>query len=319
MASKYKVVLLNQLNNNMDRAQVIKNLATLFKSTESKIEKILSKPETTIKKDINKDIAEKFYVAIRKAGATCSLVEIETDNNFELPDIHTDIPEVKSPSRTAEYKDPTLQEIPPQQSEKNSQLGLEEKEPDKPQEKQSEIKPENFTNINEDRYCPECGTIKATADSACVHCGYDPISIQLTEKKARIKKIVSIALVFIVIILGTGIPAFNYFSQQMKLEKGLSLAFETRNHITEFIEKTGFWPNQNIDAELAETIGNDVIESIVIGNNAIITVTIRASITGSQKQTLIFTPKTMKGKIVWNCLNGTLENRLRPDTCKPVE
>jgi len=322
MANRYKVILLNQLTDNMDRAQVIKNLASLFKSTEEKIEQILSKPETTIKKDVNKETAEKFYTAIRKAGATCSLVELGADDNFELPEINSEIPKATAPTTAVEHKDPTLQEIPPLESNENSQLSLEEKKLDETQTKQentSNIENDNFTKISEDRYCPECGTIRATEDSVCVHCGYDPVSIKLAEKKALIKKIASITLILTIIIAGAGIPAFNYYSQKMKVEKGLLLAFETRNKITEFIEKTNFWPNQNIDVNLPKTISNDVIESIVLGNKSTMTVTVRASITGNQKQTLIFSPKKIKNQIVWNCLKGTLENSLRPDACKLTE
>jgi hypothetical protein len=316
--TRYKVVLLNQLSDNMDRGQIIKNLAALFKSTEAKIEQILSKPETTIKKEANKATADKFHTAISKAGAACKLVEIKSDMDFELPEIQSDIPKANTTADITEHQDPTRQEIPSLESEQSSQLSLEEKKLDESQTKQEDSDITN-ASISEDRLCPVCGTIKASADSACVHCGYNPISAKADEKKALIKKIAGISLAIIVVCAGIGIPAFNYFSHKMKVEEGFLLAFDTRNKIETFASETGFWPNQNIDANLPKSISNDVIESITIGDKSVMTVTVRASITGSQEQTLIFAPKLLKGQIVWNCLKGTLENSLRPELCKRAE
>jgi hypothetical protein len=113
------------------------------------------------------------------------------------------------------------------------------------------------------------------------------------------------------------LPYYNVHVSNNKIENGLELAFDTRNKVTTFILETNFWPNQNIDANLDKNISNEIIESIVLGENAVITVTLRAEpLNEDSTKTIIFSPNVLKGKLVWNCQKGTLKNELRPEICK---
>jgi len=113
------------------------------------------------------------------------------------------------------------------------------------------------------------------------------------------------------------LPFYNSYATKSRIENGLGLAFDTRNTITAFILETNFWPNQNIDANLPKNISNDVIESIVLGENGMFTVTLRAEALKSETaQTLIFKPGQLKNKLRWNCTQGTLDNEFRPDICR---
>ena len=94
------------------------------------------------------------------------------------------------------------------------------------------------------------------------------------------------------------------------------LAYDTRNTVTDFILKTNFWPNQNIDAGLDKQISNQTLKSVTVGENATITVVFRAEALDDEEQTLIFSPHTLKGRIVWNCLKGTLKEEFRPELCR---
>lgn len=135
------------------------------------------------------------------------------------------------------------------------------------------------------------------------------------EKKSTIIKVI----LLIIVLTGAGLlalPYYQQFNQRQQIKNDLNLAFETRNQVTAFIESTRFWPNQNIDAGLDKIISNTSIKSILIGDNAVITVTLRSSATGDDEQTLIFTPNILKGKIVWNCLKGNLQQNLRPEICR---
>jgi len=113
---------------------------------------------------------------------------------------------------------------------------------------------------------------------------------------------------------------YQQYSKEQQVIDDLQLAFDTRNAITEFIGRTNFWPNQNIDAELPKQLSNRSIASIIVSENATMTVTFKTQATNSQTsdtvQTLIFTARTLKGRIVWNCLGGSLEKKYRPDICK---
>ena len=235
----------------------------------------------------------------------------QSEEDFVLPEISQDIPKVEETAAAAQHRDPTFQEIPSLESELNTQLSLEEKKLSEAQKKK-----EAAANVSADRLCPVCGTIRATGESECIHCGYDPVKAESNEKKAKLSKLATIAIITIVVLAGISIPGYLYFSKQMQIENGLLLAMETKNKVTAFVERTGFWPNQNIDADLPKIISNDVIESIVIGDKSVMTVTLRPEIVGAQNQTIIFKPNKLKGQIVWNCTAGTLESSYRPEVCR---
>ena len=186
---------------------------------------------------------------------------------------------------------------------------------------------ENHQNLNalgdisEKSFCTECGTIKDST-AACLNCGFDP-QTDKTKNKEKFKKILKYSgitlglIAAIIITYQFALPFYKIYANKQKIEQGLGLAFDTRDKITVLILKTNFWPNQNIDANLPKQISNDIIESLVVGENALITVTLRAeALKLDSSKTIIFKPALLKGKLVWNCTKGTLKNEFRPDNCK---
>ena len=187
-------------------------------------------------------------------------------------------------------------------------------------DEQKAIKEMNDRNdISEKLFCIECGSIKESS-GACENCGFDP---QPSKTKGGFKKQLKYVSITVGIILITiiayqlAIPFYNKYAHKQKIDLGMELAYETRNTITNLILETNFWPNQNIDANLPKHISNEVIESLIVGENALITVTIRAeALKLDSSQTIIFKPAASKGKLIWNCTKGTLKNEFRPDVCK---
>jgi len=178
---------------------------------------------------------------------------------------------------------------------------------------------EKKSDISEKLFCLECGSIKESS-GACENCGFDP---QSSETKAGLKKPLKYASISVGIILITiiayqlALPFYNKYVHKQKINHGMELAFTTRDAITNLILETNFWPNQNIDANLPKHISNEVIESLVVGENALITVTLRAAaLKLDSSQTIIFKPAASKGKLIWNCTAGTLKDEFRPDICK---
>ena len=172
--------------------------------------------------------------------------------------------------------------------------------------------------------CPECGTEKDSYADVCLHCGFDQLNPNVKDK-SKLKnfiKYISIILILITTIIIAypyALPFYNTYAGKYRVANGLELAFDTRNKITSFILETNFWPNQNIDANLPKDISNKVIESIIVGENAVTTVTLRAeAVNADSNKTIIFKPTLLNGKLVWNCLKGSLENEFRPDNCKNI-
>jgi len=284
-------------------------LAALFRIPTEKARHILRQSSFVIKKDTDKKTAEKFHQAISALGIQCRIEENEA--------AETELPTIEEITPSADIKpltDITQPEIPPL-DEKSPHLSLQAGPVEKTGEGQAEERV--IDDIRAENFCPECGTIRAAADSVCVHCGYNPVVVS----KSRYKSVLMV-LFILALLAAAAYPFYQNYARRAQIIDDLNLAFEIRNQITEFINRTHFWPNQNIDAGLDKQIGNASIRSIIVGENARLTVTVRGEVIAtalgqeSTDKTLIFVPKTLKGQVVWNCLKGTLQDELRPEICR---
>ncbi|MCW9047662.1 MAG: pilin [Gammaproteobacteria bacterium] len=285
---------------------VTTQLSKLFKISADKSQQILQKDSFIIKKQTDKITAEKFHKAITAAGVNCQIDEIIAEAETALPEIE----EIENTAKVKPLTDITRPDITPLHQE-NINLSLEDGVPEK---NNSSSDPAKINDINPENFCPQCGTIRASADSTCIHCGYNPQELKKSKTKTTL-----ISATIIILLLGIGIgigfPFYQQYSKRAQIIEDLKLAFDTRNKVTEFIQKTNFWPNQNIDADLDKRISNRTLKSVVVGNNAIITATLYGHVIDGTEQTLIFTPNILKGRIVWNCLKGTLKEEFRPEIC----
>lgn len=306
--NKYNVIILNTEISE----PIVAKMASLFKISAEQSKNILQKKLFIIKKETDKVTAEKFHKAITAAGVNCKIEEIIDEEDTELPTIEV----MQSNTKVKPLTDITRQKIEPLHSEQVD-LSLEAR----PIKKDSSIEEKVFENIDPDNFCPDCGTIRASADSICVHCDYNPQEL----KRKRTKTIAIWAIIIIIvltIITAAGLPFYQRYAKRMQVIDDLKLAFNARNEVTDFINKTNFWPNQNIDAGLEKQISNRSIKSVIVGNKSVITVIIRAQVLDGEEKTLVLTPNILKGQIVWNCVNGTLPEEFRPDICikrNPVE
>ncbi len=302
---KYNVTILHTQASESASSQ----LAKLFKISAEKAQQILQKKSFIIKKQTDKATAEKFHKAISAAGVNCRIDIIEDDvEESALPTIE----EIETSTQVKPLTDITQPEITPLHHE---HVNLSLTEGPKTKSTTPNSAHEVIENIDSANFCPECGTVRASTNSICKHCGYDPEELRANKTRTILKKM---ALLIIILVIGIGIayPFYQQYAKRLKIEKDLQLAFDTRNTVTEFILKTNFWPNQNIDAGLDKQISNQTLESVTLGKDAVITVVLRAEVLEGGKQTLIFTPNTLKGRIVWNCLKGTLKEEFRPKFCK---
>lgn len=306
----YKVIISHSTD---PSGNIASKLASLFKTTPEKASAILQQDEFVIKKQTDKQTAEKFHKAISAAGANCRIEEIVAEEETELPTIE----DIATPQDVKPLTDPTKSAIEPLAS-KPLNFSLEERvdKPDQPDGTEDD----QFKSIAPENFCPECGTIRSSANAACVHCGYDPAQIKSQNTKTLITRTAIVGAILVIAVL-IALPFYQQFSRVKQIQDDLKLAFDTRNSVTEFIKTTNFWPNQNIDASLPKSISNRSIESVVVGNKAVITITLKKQALeeldlNSNNRTLVFTPNTLKGRIVWNCLKGTLEKSLRPEICQ---
>jgi len=298
---KYNVTILQT----QASESVSSQLSKLFKIPSEKAQQILQKESFIIKKATDKNTAEKFHKAITAAGVNCQISEI-SEEETALPEIE----EIENIAKVKPLTDITQPDITPLHKE-NVNLSL-EAEPLKTDNQPGEAP--KINDISPENFCPECGTIRASADSVCIHCGYDPQELKKNKTKTILIR-AGIIVLLLAIGIGIGFPFYQQYAKRAQIQEDLTLAFDTRNKVTEFIQETNFWPNQNIDADLDKRISNRTLKSVIVGNNAVITATIYGHAIDGTEQTLIFTPNILKGRIVWNCLKGTLKEEYRPEIC----
>lgn len=305
----YKIIITNQLSDDLDKADVISKLATLFKMSEERATKLLSRPETVIKENLDEASAKKYQLAISKTGAHSEIVNTAFEDDLDLPEIDEQIKPVNEQNLA---RNPHISGLDSAQDMAVKDIS---------RHQASNQKLELMDNFTEKHYCPECGAIKESEQAVCLQCGADPADIKHISPRLTgvVLKIIAVLLVLGIVAYAV-MPFYKDFETRYLIRQGLSLAVETRDKVTTFILDTGFWPNQNLDANLPDVISNDVIASILLTENGAFTVTLKPEyFETEQPQTLIYKPKTLRGKITWNCMEGTLAKKYRPQECMPRE
>ncbi len=73
---QFNVVFGGAVSGTYKTAEVKKNLATLFKADEKKIDQLFAAPQTVLKRNVDYDQAMKYQKALQQAGAICSVEEV---------------------------------------------------------------------------------------------------------------------------------------------------------------------------------------------------------------------------------------------------
>jgi len=73
---QFNVVFGGAVSGGHKTAEVKKNLATLFKADEKKIDQLFAAPQVVLKRNIDYDQAMKYQTAFQRAGAICDVEEV---------------------------------------------------------------------------------------------------------------------------------------------------------------------------------------------------------------------------------------------------
>ena len=73
---QYNVVFGGAVSGGHNVAEVKKNLETMFKADEKKIDQLFAAPQVVLKRNINYDQAMKYQTALQRAGAICDVEEV---------------------------------------------------------------------------------------------------------------------------------------------------------------------------------------------------------------------------------------------------
>jgi len=127
-----------------------------------------------------------------------------------------------------------------------------------------------------------------------------------------------IVVAIIAILAAIALPAYQDYLIRSQVAEGLSLAAGARTAIWDFVSDKGRLPTNNASAGLGKNIsitGKYVKQVDVDTTGATITfgMAANAAIVG---KTLLLSPRTGAGSIIWRCKTATIPARYLPTTCR---
>ncbi|MDH3694285.1 MAG: pilin [Gammaproteobacteria bacterium] len=132
-----------------------------------------------------------------------------------------------------------------------------------------------------------------------------------------------IELMIVVAIIGIlaaiAIPAYKDYTIRTKVSEGLNLAGAAKLGVTEYYESEGTLASTNPEAGVASaaSIVGDFTQSVAIGANGVITITYGPLPAEVNNSTILLTPTTGAGSMLWDCsTGGDVLPRFRPSNCR---
>ena len=295
MNNHYSIVVSDNTQKGFEPAEARKNLSRLLKVSDEKLDELLKQGRLTVKKDLDRETAEKYYQLISETGVTCEIegTELSLEDLPEVPATQADTP--RAPSASTPFAAPQADLV---NAEKAfcRYCG---------QQLKASVKT-----------CPHCGAKQITGEpksqkvaaTLAILCGGlgihrfylsqwwgifyiilwplssiwsvgEGIYFLLTSKGNWERKygsvvggsiigVVIVAVFIGVIILGIlaaiAIPAYQDYIVRAKVAANMPFVEQQLSKVAEKIQQVGFYPNQNLDAGLPKEISNADIKSVVV-------------------------------------------------------
>ncbi|MCL1825989.1 MAG: pilin [Betaproteobacteria bacterium] len=129
-----------------------------------------------------------------------------------------------------------------------------------------------------------------------------------------------IELMIVVAIVGilaaVALPAYQDYTRRAHVAEGLGLAEAAKASVTEYFASEGRWPISNTEAGMETTITGNAVNSVVVGEAGVITVTYNQRVAAGDTIILVPTAASGTGSITWTCNTGTVDTRFRPSICR---
>lgn len=171
------IYLLGEPQPGVDRATLVRNLAATFKKDVPVIEKMLRKPRSLLKADVDSATAAKYQSAIKKAGGQCELV-----NHGEQPFPSEALSPVaaRAPLSVASIEPTPLTpavdvqaSAPDSHSHNNAHPNVHTHSP---------YSAPNTNSESTDYFCYKCGKGIAPSLAQCPYCGAAQVQLQRKDK-----------------------------------------------------------------------------------------------------------------------------------------
>ena len=125
-----------------------------------------------------------------------------------------------------------------------------------------------------------------------------------------------IVVAIIGILAAVAIPAYQDYTKRANVTEGLGLATSAKTGITEFYNAQGKYPPGNASAGLVSpnSITGNAVTSVDV-TNGLVTITYNAKV--SANATLILSPITGVGAVLWRCKIGVgMKAQWLPSSCR---
>jgi type IV pilus assembly protein PilA len=130
-----------------------------------------------------------------------------------------------------------------------------------------------------------------------------------------------IVVAIIAILAAIAIPAYQNYLIRAQVTEGMSLSAGAKAAVWDFTSNTGRFPPNNESAGLAQpsSITGKYVSTINVAGGKITATfgkSANSAITGSGSNTLILSPWTHGGSILWSCTPSTISNKYLPGSCR---
>lgn len=133
-----------------------------------------------------------------------------------------------------------------------------------------------------------------------------------------------IELMIVIAIIGLlamfAVPSYQDYIMRTLVTDALSLSEQTKTAVTEYYLNFGEFPNNNVEAGLAEPeeLNSSNVSQISVSADGLITINFRdqnipENLRGT---TLELQAKIQAGQIMWLCDGGSLDHKYRPANCR---
>jgi len=128
-----------------------------------------------------------------------------------------------------------------------------------------------------------------------------------------------IELMIVVAIIGIlaaiALPAYQDYTKRSHVAEGLTMATSAKIGVVEYYEADAQMPSNNFLAGLPApaSITGNAVKSIEIVDG-VITVTYNTKVESGK--TLVLSPTTTAGSIIWDCSQGNVLDKYRPSRCR---
>jgi len=165
--------------------------------------------------------------------------------------------------------------------------------------------------------CRGCQCLVAVDQQWCRDCA--------TRRRQQLHSRLGLGAAMLVLLAAGGalvwkaMPLYHSYQTHARVSAAINSAEQVQPALRDFIERTGFWPNSNLDAGLQapEAFSDANVAELRIGSKALVSIQFQPDLPLIGGSTLTFVPqRDERGAISWRCDGGTLPDEYLPDACR---